>query len=60
MMGTEYMLRGKGGDPALHKGYNAQLLAVNFKSTINHVKAGPRTMTAIVPVPDSQVAKHML
>jgi hypothetical protein len=53
MLGTEFLLRGKGGDPALHKGFNAQLLAVNYKPTINHVKAGPRTMTACVPVPEA-------
>lgn len=53
VLGTEFLLRGKGGDPALHKGFNAQLLAVNFKPTINQVKAGPRTMTACVPVPEA-------
>jgi hypothetical protein len=54
VLGTEFLLRGKGGDPSLHKGFNAQLLAVNYKPTINHVKAGPRTMTACVPVPEAK------
>jgi hypothetical protein len=53
VLGTEFLLRGRGGDPSLHKGFNAQLLAVNFKPTVNHVKAGPRTMTACVPVPEA-------
>ncbi|WIA33238.1 hypothetical protein OEZ86_006380 [Tetradesmus obliquus] len=56
VLGTEFLLCGKGGDPVLHKGFNAQLLAVNFKPTINQVKAGPRTMTACVPVPEAMQA----
>jgi UDP-N-acetylglucosamine 2-epimerase len=55
MMGTEYLLRGRGGDISAHKGFNAQLLAVNYKPTINHMQAAPRTMTAILPVPESKV-----
>lgn len=57
VVGTEYLLRGKGGDINSHKGFNAQLLAVNYKPTINHIKTGPRTMTAVVPVPESQVGQ---
>lgn len=55
MLGTEYLLRARGGSQASHKGFNAQLLAVNHKPTINHVQAAPRTMTAVLPVPESQV-----
>lgn len=55
MMGTEYLLRGRGGDSSQHKGFNAQLLAVNYKPTINHIQAAPRTMTAVLPVPESKV-----
>lgn len=54
-MGTEYLLRGRGGLAAQHKGFNAQLLAVCYKPTVNHVQAAPRTMTATVPLPDSRV-----
>jgi hypothetical protein len=60
VLGTEFLLRGKGGDPGLHKGFNAQLLAVNFKPTINQVKAGPRTMTACVPVPEAMQVRTNL
>lgn len=55
VMGTEYLLRGRGGDSSSHKGFNAQLLAVNYKPTINHMQAAPRTMTAVLPVPESKV-----
>jgi hypothetical protein len=55
MLGTEYLLRGRGGDSSSHKGFNAQLLAVNYKPTINHIQAAPRTMTAVLPVPESKV-----
>lgn len=55
MMGTEYLLRGRGGDGTMHKGFNKQLLAVNYNPTINHIHAAPRTMTAVLPVPDSRV-----
>lgn len=56
LVGTEYLLRGRGGDSSAHKGFNAQLLAVNFKPTINHIAAAPRTMTATLPVPESKVS----
>jgi len=55
MMGTEYLLRGRGRDGTMHKGFNKQLLAVNYNPTINHIHAAPRTMTAVLPVPDSRV-----
>jgi hypothetical protein len=55
MMGTQYLLRGRGGNSSVHKGFNAQLLAVSYKPTINHMQAAPRTMTAILPVPESKV-----
>jgi hypothetical protein len=55
VLGTEYLLRGRGGDSSSHKGFNAQLLAVNYKPTINHMQAAPRTMTAVLPVPESKV-----
>ncbi len=51
-MGTEYLLWGKGGSHANKKGFGDQLLAVDFKPTVNMVKGGPRTMSAVVPAPD--------
>lgn len=59
MMGTEYLLTARGGDSSTHKGFNAQLLAVNYKPTINHIQAAPRTMTAILPVPESRVSAEV-
>lgn len=59
VLGTEYLLRGKGGDSVSHKGFNVQLLAVNYKPTINHIQAAPRTMTAVLPVPDSKVRTNV-
>lgn len=56
LVGTEYLLRGRGGDCSANKGFNVQLLAVNFKPTINHIAAAPRTMTATLPVPESKVS----
>ena len=56
MLGTDYLLRGRGGDAKVHKGFNAQLLAVNYKASVGHLKdSGPREMSATVPVPESQV-----
>lgn len=60
LLGTEYMLRTRGGDPVAHGGLNRQLLAVNYKPTINHIQAGPRTMSATVPVPGSSVRGRLL
>jgi hypothetical protein len=59
MMGTEYLLTARGGDSSAHKGFNAQLLAVNYKPTINHIQAAPRTMTAVLPVPGSRVSAEV-
>jgi hypothetical protein len=56
LVGTEYLLRGRGGDSSTHKGFNAQLLTVNYKPTVNHIAAAPRTMTATLPVPESKVS----
>lgn len=55
LLGTEYLLRGRGGHVAQHKGFNGQLLAVNYRPTVNHIQAAPRTMTAAIPVPKSRV-----
>lgn len=53
LLGTHYLARGHGGGPS-HKGFNAQLLGVSYEPTANQLKAAPRTMTAIVPLPESQ------
>lgn len=58
LLGTEYWLRGRGGDYAVHKGFGAQLLAVNYKPTVNHIQAAPRTMSALLPLPGSLVSQR--
>jgi hypothetical protein len=60
LLGTEYVLKGKGGDPGVKRGLNAEQLVVNYKPTVNHLQAAPRTLSAVVPVPGATVSTLLM
>ncbi|KAF8067363.1 LIMR family protein [Scenedesmus sp. PABB004] len=54
LLGSDYLLHGRGGDAGVHGGFGAQLLAVNYQSAGAAAQAAPRCMTAALPVPESR------